>query len=91
MNQCNTSRNHLEQTLWLILITVDAEILKRARIVAIKKGTSVNAVLRDYLAVYAGEHPAARARQEFVKLAKRSNASSGEGGRTWTRDELYER
>ena len=74
-----------------LTITVDDEVLKRARITAIEQGTSVNAVLRRYLETYVGDHPATRARREFVKLAKQSTASSGKGGRTWTREELHER
>ena len=36
-----------------LTITVDADVLKRARIRATGEGTSVNAVLCDHLAVYA--------------------------------------
>ena len=68
---------------------VQQEILRRARIRALEQGTSVNALLRDYLIHYAGarsvqEQAAAR----FLELAARSKARSG---RRWTRDELHDR
>lgn len=73
-----------------LTITVDSDVLKQARIRAIKEDTSVNAVLREFLASYAG---AADRRQEaakrFTALAKA--ATSGRGNATWTRDELHER
>ena len=37
-----------------LTITVDEQVLKRARIRALEDDTSVNALLRDYLEVYAG-------------------------------------
>ena len=72
-----------------LTITVDSESLKKARIRALQEGTSVNALLQDYLNAYAG---VSRAQQEAVKkLSDLSrNATSRSGGRTWTRDDLYE-
>ena len=73
-----------------LTIKVDDESLKKARLRALEEGTSVNALLREYLDAYAGVN---RARKEAVKevlaLARRSRARRG--GRTWTRDELHER
>lgn len=37
-----------------VTLKIDDEVLKRARIRALERGTSVNAVVRDYLASYAG-------------------------------------
>ncbi|TDJ07174.1 MAG: MerR family transcriptional regulator, partial [Deltaproteobacteria bacterium] len=37
-----------------LTISIDEEVLKLARIKALKQGTSVNAVLRDYLESYSG-------------------------------------
>ena len=37
-----------------LTITVDEESLKKARMRALQEGTSVNALLRDYLESYAG-------------------------------------
>jgi len=73
-----------------LTIKVDDEALKKARLRALEEGTSVNALLREFLDDYAGVN---RARKEAVKevlaLARRSRARRG--GRTWTRDELHER
>lgn len=73
-----------------LTITVDDELLKRARIRALEQGTSVNAVLRDYLEAYAGlageRNAAARAILELSEAAR----SRHEGPR-WTRDELHQR
>lgn len=72
-----------------LTITVDDEVLRRARIRALSQGTSVNAVLREFLESYAGSDIEAGARDRLAKLARASTASSGPGGRTWTRDDVY--
>ena len=72
-----------------LTITVDDEILRRARIRALSQGTSVNALLREFLESYAGSDVEAEARGRLAELARSSTASSGEGGRAWTRNEIY--
>jgi plasmid stability protein len=73
-----------------LTITVDDEVLKRARLRATEQGTSVNAVVRDYLEQYAGTRSAQE--QALTKLlALSAQASSKRGRRKWTRDELHER
>ena len=74
-----------------LTITIDERLLKQARMRALEDGTSVNAVLRDYLARYAGVGDTAEALAGFGRLARRVGASSGPRGRTWTRDELHDR
>jgi len=74
-----------------LTITVDLRLLKQARMRALEDGTSVNALLRAYLERYAGFGDAAGALSEFARLARQSGATSGPGGRTWTRDELDDR
>jgi len=74
-----------------LTLVIDDDVLKRARIKALEQGTSVNALVRDYLAKLAGESDAQQAMAEFLAIVKGSGASSGSGGRTWTRDELYDR
>jgi len=73
-----------------LTIAVDEELLRRARIRALEQGTSVNAVIRGFLESYAGGEGERRARARLVELARGSKASSGPGGRSWTRDQLYE-
>jgi plasmid stability protein len=72
-----------------LTITVDDEILRRARIRALSQGTSVNAILREFLESYAGSDIEAGARARLAKLARGSVASSGPGGRTWKRNDIY--
>ena len=74
-----------------LTITVDEETVKRARMRALEEGTSVNAVLRDYLEDYAGVR---RERQEawrrIQELARKSGVGSGGEGLP-KRDDLYDR
>lgn len=73
-----------------LTITVDDEVLKRARLRALEEDTSVNAVLRSFLVAYAaagGREQAAIA--DLVALSLES--ATGRGAATWTRDELHER
>ncbi len=72
-----------------LTITIDDEVLRRARIRALQQGTSVNALLREFLESYAGSDIEADARRQLVTMARRSTASSGPNGRTWTRDDVY--
>jgi hypothetical protein len=74
-----------------ITLAVDEATLRRARIRAMQRGTSVNALIRDYLNRLAGESQAAEGIAEFQAAVDGAGAGSGPGGRTWTRDELYER
>ena len=74
-----------------LTITVDEETVKRARIRALKEGTSVNALLRDYLEDYAGvRRERAEAWRKIQDLARRSGMGS-RGQRLPTREEIYNR
>jgi plasmid stability protein len=73
-----------------LTLTIDEDVLRRARIKAIEEHTSVNAVVREFLESYARKDEQRRAVQELLKLAERSKASSGPEGRTWKREDLYE-
>ena len=73
-----------------LTITIDEEVLKKARMRALAQGTSVNAILAEYLESYAD----LSARQEEATRALLSlsrKARSARGRRRWTRDELHER
>jgi plasmid stability protein len=73
-----------------LTITVDEEVLRRARIRALEQGTSVNAVLREFLESYAGAEVESTARSRLASFARGSDASSGPEGRRWARSELYD-
>ena len=73
-----------------LTIAVPDEILRSARRRALEQGTSVNAILRDYLSQFAGAQSAqAAAAQRVQELSKA--ARSGRGKAKWTRDELHRR
>ena len=73
-----------------LTITIDDEVLKRARLRATEQGTSVNAVVRVYLEEYS--RPRSAQEQALAKLLVLSaQATSSRGQRSWTRDELNER
>ena len=73
-----------------LTIVIDDAVLRRARVKAARLGTSVNAVLREYVQAWAGGRDTrARALSSLIERSQR--ARSGRGGRTWTRDELHER
>lgn len=73
-----------------LTIVVDDETLKRARIRALEEGTSVNAVLREFLERYSGIRRERReVGRKLLELAESSGAGSG-GERLPKREELYE-
>ncbi len=74
-----------------LTLTIDDETLRAARIRALEHGTSVNALVRDYLRSYVARPDAREALQRMFAIADRVGASSGPGGRAWTRAELHER
>jgi plasmid stability protein len=74
-----------------VTLAVDDDVLRRARIRALEQGTSVNALVRDYLESFAGKAPANEGLATFLELADRVSAGSGEGGRSWTRDDAHAR
>ena len=74
-----------------LTITVDGETVKRARIRALEEGTSVNALLRDYLEAYAGiRRERWEAGRGLFELARNAEAGSGGEGLPG-REELYDR
>lgn len=74
-----------------VTIVVDDDVLHRARRKALDQHTTFNGVLRRYLELYVGGDQQDAAVARFLRRAGRSTAGSGEGGRSWTRDELYDR
>lgn len=80
-----------------LTITVDDEVLKRARIRALEQGTSVNAILAEHLRAFAGYREVqAEAVASLLETARESVAQGKEraqrrGPRRWTREDLHER
>ena len=72
-----------------LTIQLDAEVIRRARIVAAKRGTSVSALVArelDELVASDERYEAARARATALL-----RPAVPRGGRSWRRDDLYER
>lgn len=74
-----------------LTLTVDEDTLRLARIKALEMGTSVNALVRQYLTQLAGRSTAVEGVAEFFAATKGAGAGSGTEGRSWSRDEVYDR
>jgi hypothetical protein len=74
-----------------LTVTVDERVLRKARIRALENGTSINALVSDYLQRYAGTGRTEAGLAGFVELAANSAAGSGLQGRIWRREDLYDR
>jgi plasmid stability protein len=73
-----------------LTITLDDELLRRARMRALEQDTSVNALLRDYLEAFAATGTTwDQSTDAILQLSARSRSARGD--RRWTRDELHER
>jgi hypothetical protein len=71
-----------------LTITVDEEVLRQARIKALKEGTSVNRLLRERLESYVDDDGRRRkAVQDLLRLSR--SARSGSGGRRVRREDIY--
>lgn len=73
-----------------VTISIDEETLRRARIRALERGTSLNALVREYLERLVGDDLGTTAARRFIARAERARSSSGEGGRTWRREDAYD-
>ncbi len=71
-----------------LTITVDEELLKRARLRALREGTSVNRLLRERLESYVkDDQRRRRAIRDLLRLSR--SARSGSGGRRIRREDVY--
>jgi plasmid stability protein len=78
-----------------LTISLDEEVIREARVRAIREGTSVSAKVREFLQQYASEQPAA-SREQQKEAAKKilemaSSHAGGLGGWQFNRDELHDR
>ena len=74
-----------------ITLSVDDEIIKKVRKIAIEKNTTLTAMVRDYLSSVATRD--AQEKNEAIKKLRKSfkTISRDMGRRKWTREALYER
>lgn len=73
-----------------LTLAIDDELLRRARIRALESGTSVNAAVRDFLVSFTGTSQQEATVQTLIALADDAGATSGDRGRGWTREDIYE-
>ena len=72
-----------------ITLSIDEEVVRRAREKAAALGKSLNQLVRDYLEQLAGRGDPDRVIRELRRL---STASGGHSrGKRWTREELHDR
>lgn len=70
-----------------LTLQLQTDVIRRARIVAAKRGTSVSAlVARELDDLVAREDRYEEARRRAVELMA---AAKPRGGRSWTRDDIY--
>ena len=72
-----------------LTLSLDDDVLRRARERAAANGTSVNQLVRQYLEQLVGSGDSA-ARARILALAASAKSSSGPDGRSWNRDSLYD-
>jgi hypothetical protein len=73
-----------------ITLAIQEDILEKVRLVAAKRQTTINGLVRDFLTGIATEDERlAEARRRLVEMAEKSEARLG-ANYTWNRDELYE-
>lgn len=73
-----------------LTVSLDNDVLQRAQLRAAKQDTSVKGLVQAYLETYASSRSQHREPLErILEIARTTGARSG--GRTWNRDELYER
>ena len=71
-----------------LTITVDDELLLRARALARRRGVSLQEMLREYLRTLVGESSGKEAAAELLELLTRHGGHSG--GRSFRREDAYE-
>ncbi len=81
---------HVGSLMTDITLTIADDVLEKARAVAEKRGTTLNAILGDYLTQLATEEQRwARSRERLSELMDHSTADIGPDFQ-WNRDELYD-
>lgn len=73
-----------------LTLAIEEHILAGARQAALNSGTTINQLVRDYLAGLVQQADRRRAAQARLEAAM-VKGLAGVGPRTWTRDELHER
>jgi hypothetical protein len=74
-----------------VTLAIDADLLKKARKIAVDKDTTVTGLIRNYLETLIEQEGKSKKEtiSELVQLLDHSNARIGK--KTWSREELHER
>jgi len=73
-----------------ITMRMEEGILREARRIALERGTTVSAMIRDYLnGIVKEENRQDKARREILEMCQSSGAEMG--GKDWRREALHER
>jgi plasmid stability protein len=72
-----------------LTISIEDEVLKKARMRALEEGTSVNALLREYLERFTAVNTKRLAAADKI-LAFSAKADSRRGAASWVREELHD-
>lgn len=72
-----------------VTLSIDDEIVSRARKIATRRGTSLTQMIRDYLEGVASDLSSDEILRELHKQWEKSSGDSR--GQNWTREELHER
>ena len=70
-----------------VTISVDDELLERARDLARRRGISLQELIRDQLRLLAGARPGSDTAHELLELMDHHGGHSG--GRPWRREDAY--
>ena len=73
-----------------ITLSADGELIEKSRRLAREKGTSLNQVIRDYLADYVDERKSSSVADEFERLVREASGRSSAGYR-FSREGAHER
>ncbi len=70
-----------------LTLQLDEEVIRRARVVAAKRGTSVSALVTRELTALAAQD--VRYEQAHARAEELMAKAEPRGGRSWTRDDIY--
>jgi plasmid stability protein len=73
-----------------LTLNLDEEVLRRARIRALEQGTSVNALVREWLERYADAGRQRDTTQDIVDLLSTGGANRGSDSWRWNREDVYD-
>jgi len=82
--------DYVRKTKQNVTLVVEEDLLLAARKVALDQRTSVNQLVRDYLAALVEEHSRRRLARARLRAAFETGLVAV-GDRNWSRDDLYER